>query len=162
MGISWQRQMSVLWQHRELAHARDQLEAKHWGLSEADGCVEFGSQKLCKTCLAGLSGLASRVGHYCRPGLQHLCMALWVFLEVLEAKWHSCPSVDHNPFAASLPPTSALTFYPSCLCCCYVDRRSLPQSLYACRALCQMSLVPLLFLISPCHSVCESFLVHPI
>lgn len=39
-----------------------------------------------------------------------------------------------------------LTFYPSCLCCCFVDRQSLPQGLYACQALCQMSLIPLLSL----------------
>lgn len=53
----------------ELAHARDQLEAEHWGLCEADGCVRFGSQKLCKTRLAGLSGLASRVGRVAGPVL---------------------------------------------------------------------------------------------
>lgn len=47
--------------HEKLASARDQLEAEHWGLPEADGCVRFGSWKLCKTRLAGLGGLVSRV-----------------------------------------------------------------------------------------------------
>lgn len=61
MGISWRRQMRVPWRHGKLACARDQLEAEHWGLSEADGGVRFGSWKLCKTRLAGLGGLVSRV-----------------------------------------------------------------------------------------------------
>lgn len=38
-------------------------------VSEADGCVGFGSQKLRKTRLAGLSGLASRVGRVAGPVL---------------------------------------------------------------------------------------------
>lgn len=69
MGISWRWQMRVPRPHGELARERDQLEAEHWGLREADGCVGFGSQKLCKTCLAGLSGLASLVAQVTGPML---------------------------------------------------------------------------------------------
>lgn len=54
--------MRVPWWLAELARVRDQLEAERWGLCEADGCVGFGSQKPCKTRLAGLSGPAPRVG----------------------------------------------------------------------------------------------------
>lgn len=98
---------------RELARARDQLEAERWGLWEADGCVGFGSQKLCKTCLAGLSGLASQwpepLGLCPLPGLRCLCMALCIFPEVLKANWHLGPSSDDSPVRTSLPPASGLT-----------------------------------------------------
>lgn len=62
MRISRRQQMRVPRRLGELARARDQLEAEHWGLCEADGCVGFGSQKLCKTRLAGLGGPVPRVG----------------------------------------------------------------------------------------------------
>lgn len=45
----------------------------------------------------------------CLASLQRLCVALWVFLKVLEAEGHSVPPSDHSPFGTSLPRPSDLT-----------------------------------------------------
>lgn len=87
--------------------ARDQLEAELWGLREADGCVGFGSQRLCKTRLAGLRGLASQVGLCRLPGLRCLCVAGQVFLEALEAEWHIEVLPVTTPHSGQASPHSA-------------------------------------------------------
>lgn len=125
LTISWRQQMHV---PRRLSESW-LVRGTSWRLSTgvcvrqmavSDLALRNCASHAWRDSVAWSPGWAELLGLCCLPALCGLCMALWVFLEVLEAEWHLGPSGDHSTIRTSLPPPRVSPpyahFYSRCLC----------------------------------------------